>query len=338
MHKMCVGVCVCVCACVNSDCYGKFSIYLYRSAITIFPQRTDGKHDYRVWNHQLISYAGYRMADGSVCGDPATVEFTEVRWRVLYIFANACSQCSQNDIIFYICSPLCSHTDCVFVYVYFSCAPSLAGRVKAPNGIFYRWYYHQTATIPTILNCRLSWFLKCHLAIQREYHTISTDKLQSHNNRFMNSCAVRMFVKRLSHYQPQSMSFEKYLQYLRKSEIFVICRFRMVYRFQRCHSGVVMVVTMTIWLGWWFWWWRTFPFVSHATNYDLRSNYLWLDMICKLGTNGLKSWIWDGTRFQLYPIWCSTAAASNLQLQRSVAGICQRRSVAGTCAMWIDAI
>lgn len=79
MHKMCVGVCVCVCACVNSDCYGKFSIYLYRSAITIFPQRTDGKHDYRVWNHQLISYAGYRMADGSVCGDPATVEFTEVR-------------------------------------------------------------------------------------------------------------------------------------------------------------------------------------------------------------------------------------------------------------------
>ncbi|XP_065334275.1 nitric oxide synthase-like protein isoform X3 [Cloeon dipterum] len=49
-----------------------------RSAITIFPQRTDGKHDYRVWNMQLISYAGYKEMDGSITGDPLTVEFTEV--------------------------------------------------------------------------------------------------------------------------------------------------------------------------------------------------------------------------------------------------------------------
>ncbi|XP_017771545.1 PREDICTED: nitric oxide synthase, salivary gland [Nicrophorus vespilloides] len=49
-----------------------------RSAITIFPQRTDGKHDYRVWNPQLINYAGYKQADGSVIGDPQNVEFTEV--------------------------------------------------------------------------------------------------------------------------------------------------------------------------------------------------------------------------------------------------------------------
>lgn len=49
-----------------------------RSAITIFPQRTDGKHDYRVWNPQLISYAGYRQPDGSAVGDPMNVEFTEV--------------------------------------------------------------------------------------------------------------------------------------------------------------------------------------------------------------------------------------------------------------------
>lgn len=49
-----------------------------RSAITIFPQRTDGFHDYRIWNSQLISYAGYRQSDGSVVGDPINVEFTDV--------------------------------------------------------------------------------------------------------------------------------------------------------------------------------------------------------------------------------------------------------------------
>ncbi|XP_039612590.1 nitric oxide synthase 2b, inducible [Polypterus senegalus] len=49
-----------------------------RSVITIFPQRTDGKHDFRVWNSQLIRYAGYLMPDGSILGDPANIEFTEM--------------------------------------------------------------------------------------------------------------------------------------------------------------------------------------------------------------------------------------------------------------------
>ncbi|XP_071099648.1 nitric oxide synthase 1-like [Haliotis cracherodii] len=49
-----------------------------RSAITVFPQRTSGREDFRVWNIQLIRYAGYRQSDGSVVGDPANVEFTEV--------------------------------------------------------------------------------------------------------------------------------------------------------------------------------------------------------------------------------------------------------------------
>uniref|UniRef100_A0A673HC33 Nitric oxide synthase n=1 Tax=Sinocyclocheilus rhinocerous TaxID=307959 RepID=A0A673HC33_9TELE len=49
-----------------------------RSAITIFPQRTDGKHDFRVWNSQLIRYAGYKQPDGSIIGDPASVELTEI--------------------------------------------------------------------------------------------------------------------------------------------------------------------------------------------------------------------------------------------------------------------
>ncbi|XP_055327334.1 nitric oxide synthase-like protein [Paramacrobiotus metropolitanus] len=49
-----------------------------RSAITIFKQRNNPEQDYRIWNAQLIRYAGYRQEDGSIIGDPASVEFTEV--------------------------------------------------------------------------------------------------------------------------------------------------------------------------------------------------------------------------------------------------------------------
>ncbi|XP_059370165.1 nitric oxide synthase 2b, inducible isoform X2 [Carassius carassius] len=49
-----------------------------RSAITVFPQRTDGQHDFRVWNSQLIRYAGYKLTDGTIIGDPASVDFTEI--------------------------------------------------------------------------------------------------------------------------------------------------------------------------------------------------------------------------------------------------------------------
>ncbi|XP_022086343.1 nitric oxide synthase, brain-like isoform X1 [Acanthaster planci] len=49
-----------------------------RSAITVFPSRTDGHHDYRVWNTTLIKYAGYQQEDGTVIGDPASVEFTKI--------------------------------------------------------------------------------------------------------------------------------------------------------------------------------------------------------------------------------------------------------------------
>ncbi|XP_021093889.1 nitric oxide synthase, inducible isoform X1 [Heterocephalus glaber] len=49
-----------------------------RSAITVFPQRTDGKRDFRIWNAQLIRYAGYQMPDGTIRGDPANLEFTQL--------------------------------------------------------------------------------------------------------------------------------------------------------------------------------------------------------------------------------------------------------------------
>ncbi|XP_033126796.1 nitric oxide synthase, brain-like [Anneissia japonica] len=48
-----------------------------RATMTVFPPRKDGK-DFRVWNPQFIGYAGYTQPDGSIIGDPANVEFTEV--------------------------------------------------------------------------------------------------------------------------------------------------------------------------------------------------------------------------------------------------------------------
>lgn len=51
-----------------------------RSAITIFPQRVKStKNDWRIWNSQLIGYAGYRDPQtGKVTGDPINVDFTEI--------------------------------------------------------------------------------------------------------------------------------------------------------------------------------------------------------------------------------------------------------------------
>jgi nitric oxide synthase oxygenase domain/subunit/sulfite reductase alpha subunit-like flavoprotein len=49
-----------------------------RSAITVFPAAVDTDHEYHVWNSQFIKYAGYKMPDGTILGDPADVEFTEV--------------------------------------------------------------------------------------------------------------------------------------------------------------------------------------------------------------------------------------------------------------------
>ncbi|XP_067102023.1 nitric oxide synthase 2b, inducible [Osmerus mordax] len=59
-----------------------------RSAITIFRQRMTGKGDFRVWNSQLLKYAGYGMPDGSIQGDPSSLEFTQIciqlGWRPKY--------------------------------------------------------------------------------------------------------------------------------------------------------------------------------------------------------------------------------------------------------------
>ncbi|KAH7337982.1 nitric oxide synthase [Rhizoctonia solani] len=55
---------------------------------TIFPQKFPGKESGRIWNAQLMRYAGYKMPDGSILGDPMNVELTnravELGWKPKY--------------------------------------------------------------------------------------------------------------------------------------------------------------------------------------------------------------------------------------------------------------
>jgi len=55
-----------------------------RSAITIFPQRVKSiKNDWRIWNSQLIGYAGYRDKEtGKIRGDPINADLTEICQRL----------------------------------------------------------------------------------------------------------------------------------------------------------------------------------------------------------------------------------------------------------------
>jgi nitric-oxide synthase len=45
--------------------------------MTVFAAARPGHPGIRIWNSQLVRYAGYRQPDGSVIGDPATAEFTD---------------------------------------------------------------------------------------------------------------------------------------------------------------------------------------------------------------------------------------------------------------------
>lgn len=49
-----------------------------RAAITVFRQRVKEKHDIRIWNTQLINYAGYQLNETETIGDKAQIEFTKV--------------------------------------------------------------------------------------------------------------------------------------------------------------------------------------------------------------------------------------------------------------------
>ena len=48
------------------------------SFITVFPEFDPDQAETRIWNHQLIRYAGYQASDGSVLGDPMNVHLTQI--------------------------------------------------------------------------------------------------------------------------------------------------------------------------------------------------------------------------------------------------------------------
>lgn len=47
-----------------------------RLALTVMPAQPHGHPGWRIWNQQLIRYAGYRQPDGSILGDPDSVTLT----------------------------------------------------------------------------------------------------------------------------------------------------------------------------------------------------------------------------------------------------------------------
>lgn len=56
-----------------------------RPVMTLFQPWSEGGHGIRIWNHQLIRYAGYPQSGGGILGDPASVRFTrlilDLGWR-----------------------------------------------------------------------------------------------------------------------------------------------------------------------------------------------------------------------------------------------------------------
>nr|ALQ78661.1 inducible nitric oxide synthase [Tigriopus japonicus] len=62
-----------------------------KPAITVFPKRTFGEPDVvRIWNLQLITYAGYLQEDGTVIGDKVNTEITQLclslGWKPKYTY------------------------------------------------------------------------------------------------------------------------------------------------------------------------------------------------------------------------------------------------------------
>lgn len=51
-----------------------------RSAITIFRQRLMNKPDVRIWNSQIINYAGYEISETETIGDKSQIAFTKVKF------------------------------------------------------------------------------------------------------------------------------------------------------------------------------------------------------------------------------------------------------------------
>jgi nitric-oxide synthase, bacterial len=50
--------------------------------VTVFAPRGTSLFHARIWNHQLLGYAGYEQSDGTILGDPKNLEFTREAQRL----------------------------------------------------------------------------------------------------------------------------------------------------------------------------------------------------------------------------------------------------------------
>lgn len=122
-----------------------------RSAITVFPQRSDGKHDFRVWNAQLIRYAGYQMPDGTILGDPASVEFTQV-WGLALVADRGEPEGSRG---------LIWASGLIWACLAPSCALTLAGSPSTAASTWCLWCCRQMAVTLSSLKSRPTLCSRC---------------------------------------------------------------------------------------------------------------------------------------------------------------------------------
>lgn len=67
-----------------------------RSVATVFNPEPENGHTIRIWNRQLIRYAGYRLPGGEILGDPEQEEFTD---RVMALGWNPPENRSAFDVL-----------------------------------------------------------------------------------------------------------------------------------------------------------------------------------------------------------------------------------------------
>ncbi|XP_065650917.1 nitric oxide synthase 1-like [Hydra vulgaris] len=54
------------------------SNFMSISEITIYKNKKVNEDGFRIWNAQLLRYAGYKQGDGTILGDPSSIEMTEI--------------------------------------------------------------------------------------------------------------------------------------------------------------------------------------------------------------------------------------------------------------------
>ena len=93
--------------------YEAFNGGLVQPTVFVFPPRKVNARGPMIWNHQVLQFAGYKTEDGTVVGDPMSVEVTEAimdlgwqppepkgRWDLLPLVAMAEGDCTYISELF----------------------------------------------------------------------------------------------------------------------------------------------------------------------------------------------------------------------------------------------